>query len=152
NETAFEVYRSQSKGGPYQLVGVSPSDSLSFIDNNLVANTKYYYIIRAIDSTAAAAVSEEIAVTTQVDNQPPTAPILTVEGTTRTSVSLSRTASTDNASVSKYFIYVNGAKSFITTDTAFTVNNLTQGQLYRFYVKALDPTGNYSTASNQVTA
>lgn len=152
NETAFEVYRSQSKGGPYQLVGVSPSDSLSFIDNNLVANTKYYYIIRAIDSTAAAAVSEEIAVTTQVDNQPPTAPILTVEGTTRTSVSLSWTASTDNASVSKYFIYVNGAKSFITTDTAFTVNNLTQGQLYRFYVKALDPTGNYSTASNQVTA
>lgn len=152
NETAFEIYRGQSKGGPYQLVGINPADSLSYIDSNLLANTRYYYIIRAIDETAAAANSTEVSVITKVDNEPPTAPQLSVASSTRNSISLNWTRSVDNATVNKYFVYVNGVKSYVSTDTSFTVHNLSQGQLYAFYVKAVDPTGNLSVSSNQVTA
>jgi len=152
NETAFEIYRSLSPGTGYQLIGINPADSLSFTDDSLYANTNYYYIVRAIDSTASAVNSPEVKVTTQVDDEPPTPPNLSVMGTTRSSVSLAWTPSTDNASISKYLVYVNGLKSYVTTDTVFTVNNLTAGQLYSFYIKAVDPTGNISTASNQVTA
>jgi predicted esterase len=153
NETAFEIYRSTSTSGPYQLVGITPADSLGFVDMNLSANTQYYYIVRAVDSSSAAAVSNAASVLTLVDKDAPTAPgNLTVVTTTSSSVTLSWNASKDNASVKNYSVYVNGIKSYITTDTTFTAYNLTHGQIYSFVVKATDPTGNVSVASNQVVA
>ena len=151
NETAFEIYHATDKGGPFALAGIVPADSLSFADQNLVANTKYYYIVRAIDSTSAASPSDIDSVITLVDRQSPTAPRnLSVTATSENSVSLKWNTSTDNASIKNYYIYINGVKSYVTTDTAFTVYNLTHGNAYTFYVKATDPTGNISVASNQV--
>ena len=46
----------------------------------------------------------------------------------------------------------NGVKSYTTTDTSILINGLNSGQLYTFYVKAKDLSGNYSTQSNQVSA
>jgi predicted esterase len=153
NETAFEVYRGLSSSGPYKLVGITPADSLGFVDENLSANTQYYYIVRAVDSSAAAAVSNVASVLTLVDQDAPTAPAnLRVVSTTSSSVTLAWNASSDNASVKNYSVYVNGVKSYITTDTTFTAYNLTHGQVYSFVVKATDPTGNVSVASNQVVA
>jgi hypothetical protein len=53
--------------------------------------------------------------------------------------------------VVKYDVYVNGQKAYSTSETNFTVYNLTQGQSYTFAVKARDLTGNLSPFSNQVT-
>ncbi len=84
---------------------------------------------------------------------PPTAPAgLTVVSSTSSSVGLSWTASTDNVGVNHYAIYTNGVLTNVTTNTSFLVNALTSGQLYSFYVKAVDGSGNYSTPSNQVDA
>lgn len=152
NETGFEIYRGLNAGGPYKLVAINAADSLTYVDNDLTANTRYYYIIRAIDSTAAAPNSSEISVITQVDGQPPTAPHLEVLNTTRNSISIQWSSSTDNASISRYYVYVNGIRSYITTDTIFTINNLMQGELYDFYIRAEDPTGNLSSPSNQISA
>jgi hypothetical protein len=152
NETAFEIYRATQSGGPYTLVGMNPADSLGFIDKNLSANTKYYYIVRSIDSSSAATSSDEDSVLTLVDKTAPSAPAnLSVTKTTTSSVDIKWNASTDNASVKNYIIYIDGIKSYLTEDTAFTVYNLTHGQAYTFVVKAIDPTGNMSVASNQVT-
>ncbi len=153
NETAFEVYRSTTAGNNYSLVGNVAADVTSFTDHNLLANTRYYYIVRAINLTGAAPVTSEVNVLTQSDTEAPTVPAnLSVTGTTRTSVSLSWDESTDDVGVNKYDIYVNGIKSYTTTGLTFTINGLTPLTSYAFYVVAKDLSGNTSAPSNQVTA
>ncbi|MFT3980381.1 MAG: fibronectin type III domain-containing protein [Ferruginibacter sp.] len=153
NETAFEVYRSTTAGTGYQLVAITGADILSYTDQGLHANTKYYYIVRAINNNGAAAVSNEANATTYVDVIAPTSPgNLVATNSTRSSVSLSWTASTDDIGVEKYEIYVNNVKKYVTTGTTFTVNNLAPLTTYSFFVKALDAIGNVSPPSNQINA
>ncbi len=153
NETNFEVYRSLTAGGPYTLVGITNADVLSFVDQGLLPKTKYFYVVRAVNNTGAANASNEANATTLSDNIPPTAPSsLTVTGTTRNSVSLSWTAATDNIAVTKYDIYVNGLKAYVTNQTSYTVYNLNSAQAYNFTVRARDAADNNSPHSNQVTA
>src|SRR5690606_31263020 len=73
-QTNFEIYQSTQKGGPYQFVSLVGPNVLSFIKAGLTPGTKYYYVIRAINNTAAATLSNEASATTQVDTKPPTAP------------------------------------------------------------------------------
>jgi large repetitive protein len=153
NETAFEIYRSKVTGSGYALIGKTGADILSFLDQALSANTKYYYLVRAVNNTAASQVSVEVNALTKSDITAPTAPAnLKVTASTRSSVSLSWDAATDDVGVSKYEIYINGLRSYVTTNTLFTVNNLTAFSTNGFYVKALDASGNLSPASNQVNA
>ena len=154
NETNFEVYQSKSAGGPYKLVDITGADIAKDTLKGLSAGTKYYYIVRAVNNTAASAISAEASGSTVADTQPPTAPPgLTVTATTRSSVSLDWNASTDNVGVTEYDVYVNGAKSYVVdpSQTQFTVSNLQYNQSYAFVIKALDLAGNNSPASNQVT-
>ncbi len=152
NETLFEVYRSTTSGSNYSMVAKVPADTLGFLDQNLLPNTTYYYIVRAINDNGAAPLSNETSATTKTDTQSPTAPsYLTVTAVTRHSISLSWNASTDDVGVSKYDIYVNGQKSYTTSLTDFTVNNLDSFTTYNFYVKARDFSGNVSVQSNQVS-
>ena len=53
--------------------------------------------------------------------------------------------------IGKYIIYINGVRSYTTTDYQFTANNLDLFKTYNFYVKAQDQAGNLSPQSNQVT-
>lgn len=153
NETLFEIYRSTNSGGPYTLAGKVPADTLIFIDNALTPNVKYYYKVRAINDNGAAALSNEASATTQSDNILPSAPAhLTVLATTNSSVSLQWDSSTDNVGIALYEVYVNGVKTYATTQTSFNVNGLQAKQQFTFYVKAKDVSGNYSAQSNQVSA
>ncbi|HEY6902636.1 MAG TPA: fibronectin type III domain-containing protein, partial [Puia sp.] len=154
-ETGFEVYRSRTPGGPYTFAGIVPADTVRFIDKGLTPNTKYYYVVRAVDSTGAAAVSNEANGVTTSDKTPPTAPSnVKATSTSFSSVSLAWTPSTDNVAVSNYFIYVNGQKSYSakSTDSSFIVSGLSANQQYTFYIVAIDGSGNQSTPSNQVSA
>ena len=158
NETFFEIYRATSAGGPYTMAGKVATDILTFTDNNLTSNTDYYYIVRAVNNNGAAPVSNEATTTTLADNKPPTAPgNLTVVNTTRNAVYLSWTSSTDDVGIDRYDIYINGKKSYsipqVGTGTqTFTAYGLNFGTTYTFVVKARDAGGNYSPASNQVSA
>lgn len=153
NETGFEVYRSTTAGAGYKLIAITNADILSYLDQGLAANTKYFYIIRAVNATGASAVSSEVNATTLFDVNPPTAPSnLVATTTTRSSVTLKWDASTDDVGVVKYEIYVNGVKKYVTTALNFTVNSLTELTTYSFFVKALDAKGNTSPPSNQISA
>ncbi len=153
NETAFEIYRSITPGSNYKLVAIKGADVLSHLDQGLSPNTKYYYIVRAINNNGAAPVSAEANASTTADINPPTAPTsLTVSGTSRHSVSLFWNASTDDVGVNMYDIYVNGKKSYSTSQLSFTVFNLDSSTTYAFYITSRDLTGNVSTPSNQVSA
>lgn len=80
----------------------------------------------------------------------PSAPAgLTTTAKTRSSVSLSWTASTDNAAVARYAIYVNGGtEPVLNSETVgATIAGLEQGMTYTFTVKAIDNSGNLSDAS-----
>lgn len=153
NETSFEIYRSRTPGSGYQLIHKTAADVLGFTDVPLVSNTKYYYVIRAVNNNGAAPISSEINVTTKNDVQAPTAPVnLRVVNSTRTSVSLEWDASTDDVGIDKYDVYVNGVKAYVTANTFVTVSNLTPFQTYALYAKAKDLAGNESVKSNQVSA
>ncbi len=153
NETAFEIYRSITAGANYALVGIKGRDTLTFVDQALSPNTKYYYIIRAINNNGAAPVSNEANAITTADTKSPSAPAnLSVSGTSRHSVSLYWNASTDDVGIARYDIYINGSKSYSTDQLSFTVFNLDSLTTYAFYVTARDLSGNVSTPSNQVSA
>ncbi|MGE7775737.1 fibronectin type III domain-containing protein [Chitinophaga sp. NPDC101104] len=154
NETGYEVYRSNSAGANYQLIAITAPNAATYTDNNLSPNTKYYYVLRAVNTTAASAISNEATATTQVDNNPPSAPSnLAISGTSTTSVKLTWGPSYDDVGVFKYDIYVNSLKSYTVdaTEDEFTVFNLKSDSLYTFVVKARDLAGNTSTRSNQVS-
>jgi large repetitive protein len=154
NEVNFEVYQGTKSGGPYQLVGITGPDASKDTLTGLTSATKYYYVIRAVDSTGASTTSNEVSVTTIADVQPPTAPVaLNVTGSTYNSISLNWSASTDNVGVVAYDIYINGAKSYTVgpAATSFTVYSLVNGHNYAFVVKARDLAGNVSSPSNQVS-
>jgi large repetitive protein len=151
NETGFEVYRSISSGSGYSLVALLAANTISYTDNNLTPNTTYYYKVRPVNQFSAGPVSETISVLTQVDNIPPSAPSnLSIISTTPNSVSLQWGASSDNVGVFKYDVYRDDTKILATDLTAATLYNLTEGQSYRFLVKARDLTGNVSPESNLV--
>lgn len=153
NETGFEIYRSTFAGGPYQLITITAPDVVSYLDQSLASNTKYYYIVRAVSNFGAAASSNEASALTGEDIVAPSAPSgLTVTCASRTNVSLQWTAATDNIGVAAYDIYINGSKSYTTTKTYFAINDLTALATYTFAVKARDAVGNQSQLSNQVVA
>ncbi|HYC29065.1 MAG TPA: PA14 domain-containing protein, partial [Chitinophagaceae bacterium] len=152
NETGFEIYRSTASGGPYTLVAITNPDVLSYLDQNLASNSTFYYLVRAVNNTSAApANSNEASGKTKADNNPPTAPgnlRATLAG--RFSITLAWDASTDDAGVSKYDIYMNGNKLFTTDQTTFVINELDSFQRYTFAVRAKDISGNQSPFSNQI--
>jgi len=153
NETAFEVYQAEQAGGPYTLVKIVPADVLNTSINDLNANTTYYFRIRAVNESGAAPLSAEASGKTAADTQAPTAPAgLTVTGVSGSSVSLSWQPSQDDVEVTRYDVYINGKKSFVTSETDFTIYNLERKKTYTFQVAARDFANNVSPFSNQVTA
>ncbi len=153
NETAFEIYRSTSSGTGYQLIAIKGADVLSHLDENLLPNTTYFYIVRAVNNNGAAVNSTETSGKTKSDFTKPSAPLnLRVLSTTPSTVTLQWDESTDDVGVVKYDIYINGSKSFATSELIFTVPSLTYQQSNAYVVRARDASGNISPASNQITA
>lgn len=151
-QTNFEVYEATQASGPYKFVSLVEPNVYSFVKDGLTPGTKYFYIIRAVNATAASSVSNEASAITQKDSKPPTAPgNLVITGTTRNSASMRWDESSDDVGMDHYEIYVNGIKSYVTSGNEFTVYNLEYAKTYNFSVKAIDIAGNKSAPSNQVT-
>jgi fibronectin type 3 domain-containing protein len=151
-ENGFEVFRSNSTGGPYQFITILATNAKTYTDTGLVKNTLYFYKIRAVSETGAALPSNESTAKTLIDNSPPTAPYgLTYLVSSATSVHLGWQGSTDNEQVARYDVYVNGKKLYTALDKEFNVAHLDSLIPYTFIVRAVDAAGNISAPSNQVT-
>lgn len=150
--TALEIYRG-TKSGNYNYIGQVVPSIKTYIDSGLSPRMNYYYVIRAVDSTGASALSDEASVITYSDTIPPSIPQNLVSTyTTPSSISIAWDASTDNAIVDHYAIYVDGKLSNVTSKTSFVLTALNEKQPYAITVKAVDASGNYSSASNQITS
>lgn len=152
NETGFEIYRSFSPGGPYELIHITAPNVVSYLDQGLTTNTRYYYVVRAVGTGGAAANSNEVTVMTGVDKNAPSAPTdLKIVSQGKDFATVSWTASDDDAGVDKYDIFINGTKAFTTTATTFSIPDLEEDEIYTIVVKSRDKAGNVSNPSNQVT-
>lgn len=152
NETGFEIYRALKAGGPYTLVGKTGANVVSFLDQGLLPNTAYFYVVRSVNANGAAPLSTEAMGRTQVDDVAPETPReLTVASSSQTSITLQWNPSADDVGVDKYDVYVNNQKAYSTSENVFTVFNLNAFETYNFKVQARDAAGNLSPFSNQVT-
>lgn len=87
---------------------------------------------------------QSVALTMIPDKTPPTNPSnLTVTGTTKTSVSLSWSPSTDDVAVA-YALYGNGLRVGKTSTSAATFSGLACGASYTLGLQAYDAAGNHS--------
>lgn len=153
--TRFEIYQSNAAEGSYKLAGYAAGNASSVVMNNLDAGVRYYYKIRAINNTAASAVSDVASSATPSDLTPPTAPNnLRLGSTGHSMVELVWDQATDNVGVRVYEIYVNGKMSYTVPgdQESYEINNLINGQFYQFVVKAKDEAGNLSSPSNQLVS
>ncbi|NLN75591.1 MAG: hypothetical protein GX139_04725 [Armatimonadetes bacterium] len=95
--------------------------------------------------------TKNITVTTQDDDEPPTAPTnLRVTGVTSSSISLAWNASTDNIGVAGYRIFRNGTQIGTATGTTYNDTGLANNTTYSYQVDAYDGKPNYSGKSNSV--
>ncbi len=74
NETGFEVYRSATSGGTYQIVGTVAANIKAYTDTALNQTTIYYYRVRAIGTYGESAMSNTANATTGAKPVPPAAP------------------------------------------------------------------------------
>lgn len=153
NELGYEVYRATSGDGPFAILGMTGENSEALSDTLLTPETTYYYKLRGVNTDGGSEFSAVVSATTQADEAPPTAPAyLKSTAVTPESISISWQASSDNVGVKEYNIYVDGELSGTTTDTTFTVKDLTHENVYIITVKAIDGAGNFSGVSNELKA
>jgi chitodextrinase len=132
----------------------------SYQDQSVIANTAYSYTISAVDAVGNQSSTTTATVTTPnvADTQAPTAPgQLSATVISSRQINLTWQASTDNTGLAGYDIYRTtgtGTASKIATvnTTSFGDTGLSPNTNYTYSVKARDPAGNTSNASNTVSA
>ncbi|MDR6553898.1 fibronectin type III domain-containing protein [Paenibacillus qinlingensis] len=88
-----------------------------------------------------------------IDTTAPSTPAsLSATAVSTSQINLTWTASTDNVGVAGYKVYRNGTEVGTTINTSYSDMGLAAGTTYTYTVKAFDPTGNLSSASNTASA
>lgn len=154
DKTGFELYRTTTPGSNYTFVKCLSARAVNFSDTTLAPGTTYYYVLRSVNNEGASEPSDEVAATTFDDEQAPSPPHnLAVAKEEVNSITLTWEPAGDNVAIDEYLVYQAGNSTPIgnTSDLSFKADNLTEGQTYQFYVKAIDKAGLTSPASNQVT-
>ena len=136
---SYQVLRNGS------VVATTPASQLTFTDTGLKPKTTYKYTVRAVDTSRnTSATSAAATTTTLADTVAPDPPVVTVTGTTASSVSLAWNKPADNVGTVSYKVLRNGVVVTSTTRTTFTNTGLHAGTTYQFSVRAFDAAGNWS--------
>lgn len=130
------------------LAGSTPSPMYTF--TGLACGTLFVFGFDAYDGSGNRSTTVNVAASTTAcdDQQPPTTPSqLKSSSPTQTALTLSWSASSDNAGVAGYDVFVNGSKTATVNATAYTVGSLTCAKTYTLGVQAFDAAGNRSGVS-----
>jgi fibronectin type 3 domain-containing protein len=150
--TSYNVYRGTSSGGETLLA--SGVTSTSYTDNSAANGTKYYYIVKAVDSAGTSGPSNEVSATPQSSTQPPPAPTGLTATAADHQVALTWNASTGATSYNVYRSTSSGTEALLVsgvTSTNYTDTGLTDGTTYFYKVKAANSAG-LSGFSGEVSA
>ena len=143
--TGYDVFRNGVK--------VDTPTGTSSIQSGLGCSTAYAFAVAARDAAGNVSQQTQLNASTAGCTAPPppadttapsTPPNPAISTATRTSVTLSWGASTDNVGVIGYRTYVNGAAGGTTAGLSATIPNLACGTAYTFEVDAYDLAGNMS--------
>jgi len=142
----YDIYSGNS------LIGTSIGTSYQI--NGLYPSTTYSISIKARDASGNTSnASTALYITTEAtpDTQAPTIPsALTVVSKSDVMVKLAWNASMDNVGVVSYDIYQGSTWIASSSNTSYSVMNLTPSTSYSFSVKAKDASGNVSALSTTV--
>ena len=168
--TGYDVYRNGSRIATVILPG--------YTDSSAIPNTAYSYYVVAFDAagnrsfasyqlvvtpnqaslgvTISAQISAGVIGLPHLDLVAPTAPANLAAATfsqtsTKSTVVLSWSASTDDSAVTGYDVYRNGAKIATVATPGYSDPSLNSNVTYTYSVMAFDSSGNRSIASNQVS-
>ncbi|MEJ6664208.1 MAG: M4 family metallopeptidase [Flavobacteriaceae bacterium] len=140
----YEVFQDNASIGTLSattraVIGLSPA-------------TTYGYSVRAFDAagntSAMTAVLQATTLAPPPDNEAPSVPLALASGNVgTTSFDVSWSASTDNVGVTGYRIYLDGQALGTTSNTNYTVNNLSASTVYNVQVSAYDAMDNESGLS-----
>lgn len=151
----------------FTIAGVVGGNLLTFSHTGLLANTSYYYYVKATDLAENFSPASATAgpYTTSTDTTPPAAPTgLTASSNGVASISLSWNPSTDNSgTIASYQIWrATGTNTCANPPVApfaqvggsavnsYTDNGLSPGTTYTYCVLALDVSNNRSGSSNSL--
>ena len=143
----YKIYR----GGVF----VASSNTNSYSDIGLTANTMYSYTVSAIDSAdnESAQSGSASATTAAVDSTAPTVPSgLSATAQGPSSIALSWTLSTDAVGVTGYKVYRDSVYLITVPTTVFTDTGLSASTNYVYTVSAIDAAGNESAQSGSANA
>ncbi|MFT3951719.1 MAG: PKD domain-containing protein [Oscillospiraceae bacterium] len=141
----YDIYRNG--------IRVGSTGTYTYTDTGLKADTSYTYYIIAYDMMRNESDWSNILETrTDVDADAPSQPLnLKASSMSESEISLTWTASSDNTAVKEYQIYRNDVLIGKSNGTNYTDSNVSQ-DLYTYYVKAVDVSGNTSKPSDTVSA
>jgi fibronectin type 3 domain-containing protein len=159
----YNVYRATTSGGSYTKVNGSLVTSTSYVDTSVANGTKYYYVVRAVDtSTNSSGNSNEASATPTAgpDTTPPPVPsgLTATAGDGSASLGWGAVSASDLAGYNLYRSTTSGGpystkvNSSLITGTSFSDSGLTNGTTYYYVVRSVDSSSNESGNSNQTSA
>jgi endonuclease I/chitodextrinase len=142
----YEVYANGTLNGE--------TATINYTLTGLSSNTSYAITVLAKDiANNKSAQSSAVNGTTTVDNAPPTVPTnITITNQTGSSFKANWTASTDNAAVVGYDVFVDGTFNASTANTSYSISGLTASTTYSVTILAKDEADNKSAQSVAVNA
>ncbi|MGR6836864.1 fibronectin type III domain-containing protein [Syntrophomonas erecta] len=145
----YEVYQNGNK------VGEVSGNTYEYTVKKLQKGTTYTFGVKAKDSAGnVSELSNTISLSLPgeeeggIDNQVPewnADAVITTDGKTPYTITISWPEATDNVAVTGYRIFANGKNVGITSQTSYTIGDLSPNQEYLITVEALDAAGNVST-------
>ncbi|HEX5826166.1 MAG TPA: M12 family metallo-peptidase [Candidatus Limnocylindrales bacterium] len=141
----YEVTRNGSK------VATLDPNLLTWKDSRRAPSTSYTYAVTAIDTAFRASAASSITIRTKADTIRPSRPryfrVAARYGGGYVKFAWSR--STDNVKVARYRIYREGRSTYVRSTTGTSIKMWVR-KGYRYYVRAIDSSGNRSYGSNHV--
>lgn len=158
SETNFEIYRSNTSGGPLTLLATVPANQTTYESTGLTPNTTHYYKVLASSKDGKSAYSNEAYATTSEVPLPPSAPDgLTAIAVSTTQINLKWNDRSDNETnfVIERSVNDNSNYEILTdinaNDTTFESTGLSAGITYFYRIRAANEDGN-SGYSNETSA
>jgi chitodextrinase len=142
--TGYDIYRN--------TVLVATSATTSYPDMGLSASTSYKYSVSAYDAAGnVSAKDTPVSVTTPAGAGPSVPTNLAATAVSGSEVTLSWTASTDQAGITGYSIYRNGNLIGTSGTTSYSDTGLSDATAYQYSLSAYDAAGNVSAESSPLS-
>ena len=152
----YDVARSESRGGPYDLIGFS--ESSSFVDDTAMNNVEYFYVVNAVDAGGNRSDDSNEAGATPRDVTAPAAPINLVATAGDTEVSLDWDDNVEGDLAGYNIVRSETAGgpyaelADLVAASEYVDDAVVNGVTYYYVVTAVDTSENESEISNEAEA